>query len=383
MCATDGVEVKAGQVEGGPSSERVIIGSDKLDPAVLKEADVYLSSLKNKKEEFAYLPLDKKRRLLSLVVDRMGDSGVAEKFAEAAMAARKIEKASPDGALKVAENMIIPGALIAAMASKLQECLLSLERKGCAPKPKEIDLAQEFAFDPKEVEGLTVKTYDMGTDPFLKIRSIVMNDESDGGLTQAAFYRKMLENSAKPEEERSEIGTTCVVLGAGNQPFLAMSDVVYHMFVQGSCVILKHHPLQVGMKETIDYMFQPLIEAGYLISVVADIPLTQALVYSDHTDVVHLTGGVNTHDALVWGTEDPETRKANNEPILKARMTSELGAVSPYIVVPSAVDPENKPVEWTSEMIHLYAKVCAVAMVDNNGCNCLSCKIVIDRKSVV
>jgi hypothetical protein len=53
---------------------------------------------------------------------------------------------------------------------------------------------------------------------------------------------------------------------------------------------------------------------------------------------VHLTGGIHTHDALVWGP-DPEEQarnKKNNTPVLKAKMFSELGAITPYIVMPSA-----------------------------------------------
>lgn len=52
---------------------------------------------------------------------------------------------------------------------------------------------------------------------------------------------------------------------------------------------------------------------------------------------VHITGGIHTHDALVWGA-DPVLREQNRAagtPVLKAKMVSELGAITPYIVVPS------------------------------------------------
>jgi hypothetical protein len=53
---------------------------------------------------------------------------------------------------------------------------------------------------------------------------------------------------------------------------------------------------------------------------------------------VHLTGGIHTHDALVWGStpEIQEANKRNKSPVLKAQMFSELGAITPYIVMPSA-----------------------------------------------
>ena len=42
----------------------------------------------------------------------------------------------------------------------------------------------------------------------------------------------------------------------------------------------------------------------------------------------HLTGGIKTHDNIVFGTEDHEARKRENRPVLRARMTSKLGAVT-------------------------------------------------------
>ncbi len=42
-------------------------------------------------------------------------------------------------------------------------------------------------------------------------------------LSQAQQYRRMLANAAKPSEEREALGSVCVLLGAGNQSFLAAS----------------------------------------------------------------------------------------------------------------------------------------------------------------
>ena len=180
-------------------------------------------------------------------------------------------------------------------------------------------------------------------------------------------------NTTTTGDEKPPLGTVCVILGAGNQSFLSVSDVLYHMFVRGSVALLKHHPILTRCKPIIDYVMAPLIDAGYLVSLDADIPTTQALIYSQMTDVVHLTGGTNTHDAIVWGTKDPETCRANNEPVLKAQMFAELGAVTPYIVVPS----ESLTTEWTTDMIDMYASMCAFAVADNCSCNCLACKVLV------
>ena len=50
---------------------------------------------------------------------------------------------------------------------------------------------------------------------------------------------------------------------------------------------------------------------------------------------VHMTGGAPTHDAIVWGPgEEGARRKAEGTPLLDKPITSELGGVSPTIVVP-------------------------------------------------
>ena len=37
----------------------------------------------------------------------------------------------------------------------------------------------------------------------------------------------------------------CVALGAGNQQFLSLLDALHQLFVEGTVVALKYHPIQV------------------------------------------------------------------------------------------------------------------------------------------
>jgi aldehyde dehydrogenase (NAD(P)+) len=56
-----------------------------------------------------------------------------------------------------------------------------------------------------------------------------------------------------------------------------------------------------------------------------------------HKDVdeIHITGSARTHDAVRFGSgPEGEQRKRDNRPLSSKRMTSELGNVSPTIVVP-------------------------------------------------
>merc|ERR1719247_1072978 len=53
-----------------------------------------------------------------------------------------------------------------------------------------------------------------------------------------------------------------VVLGAGNQNFLTVVDVLEVAFNHKKCVLLKHHPLRHFMAAPIAHILQPLADAG-------------------------------------------------------------------------------------------------------------------------
>jgi hypothetical protein len=52
---------------------------------------------------------------------------------------------------------------------------------------------------------------------------------------------------------------------------------------------------------------------------------------------VHITGSDRTHDRIVWGppgAERESRRMAEDEPLLKKPISSELGCVTPVVMVP-------------------------------------------------
>lgn len=61
-------------------------------------------------------------------------------------------------------------------------------------------------------------------------------------------------------------------------------------------------------------------------------------------------------------------RMAAGELLLKVPMTSELGNVTPAIMVPGL---------WTSEEIQTAAQMVVGSMLDNAGCNCLAPKAIV------
>jgi acyl-CoA reductase-like NAD-dependent aldehyde dehydrogenase len=84
---------------------------------------------------------------------------------------------------------------------------------------------------------------------------------------------------------------------------------------------------------------------------------------------VHMTGSGATHDAIVWGTgEDAVVARQQGAPRLRKPITSELGGVSPVIVVPG---------EWSEADLRFQAEHVATQRLHNGGHNCVASQIVI------
>jgi aldehyde dehydrogenase (NAD(P)+) len=67
-----------------------------------------------------------------------------------------------------------------------------------------------------------------------------------------------------------------------------------------------------------------------------------------------MTGGVGTHDAIVWGSgSEAAARRAAATPLLKVPISSELGSVTPFIVTPGP---------GTRKQLELQANPVAMAM---------------------
>jgi aldehyde dehydrogenase (NAD(P)+) len=84
---------------------------------------------------------------------------------------------------------------------------------------------------------------------------------------------------------------------------------------------------------------------------------------------VHITGSRATHDAIVWGAgEEGARRRAEGRPRLEKPITSELGNVTPVIVVPG---------RWGARDLRMQAEHVATQMTQNAGFNCVAAKVVI------
>lgn len=180
--------------------------------------------------------------------------------------------------------------------------------------------------------------------------------------TQGHIYREKAAG-------RTGAGGVSVVLGAGNQSSIPPMDVLYKLVVDDEVCILKMNPVNEALGPVIERALQPLVDAGYLRMAYGGIPEGAHL--TDHADVdsIHITGSAFAHDAIVWGVgEEGERNKAAGTKRLAKPVTSELGCVSPVLVVPG---------EWSPEELDHHTRQVASMLVYNCGFNCNGARLIV------
>jgi acyl-CoA reductase-like NAD-dependent aldehyde dehydrogenase len=96
---------------------------------------------------------------------------------------------------------------------------------------------------------------------------------------------------------------------------------------------------------------------------------TPLLVKHDAVEAVHITGSDKTHDAIVFGTgKDAAARKAENRPLLDKPITSELGNVTPVIVVPG---------DWSRSAFDFHAQMLASMLAQDGSYECITPRVLV------
>jgi hypothetical protein len=180
--------------------------------------------------------------------------------------------------------------------------------------------------------------------------------------TQGRIYREKREGKAGH-------GGTCVVLGAGNQSSIPPMDVLYKLVVDDEVCLLKMNPVNEQLGPVIEDALRPLIDVGYLRVAYGGIEVGKHL--TDHAKVtsIHITGSAAAHDAILYGVgEEGAKNKAARTPRIDKAITSELGCVSPVLVVPGA---------WTDAELDFQARQVASMLAYNCGFNCNGARLIL------
>lgn len=164
-------------------------------------------------------------------------------------------------------------------------------------------------------------------------------------------------------------GRVALVLGAGNISAIAPLDCFQKLLVEHQVTLLKLNPVNDHLLEFLRTVLQPFIDFGALQIVTGGAGVGAALCDHPGIDEIHVTGSEATHDAIVWGTGKEGVRnKANGSPRNTRRITSELGAICPTIVVPGP---------WSDADLAFQAEHIATQKLHNSGFNCVSCQMLV------
>jgi aldehyde dehydrogenase (NAD(P)+) len=160
----------------------------------------------------------------------------------------------------------------------------------------------------------------------------------------------------------------CAVMSPGN--FEAPSDALYQLFVEGRVVVVKSHPLNGASSELLaSAVFASLVRDGFVGLCAGGPEVGGKLLQHKAVDSWMMTGGCGTFDAIVWGGK---AGKAAGKKQLNKTCHSELGAASPYVVVPGA---------WSDKEVDDQAAMLVGYKMLNSGHICASPQvIVVDRQ---
>lgn len=326
-----------------------------LDEARL-DLDASIEVLKKHKDAWLDVPIERKIDYLLAIAER-----TLESAPEQVAAAAEAKGLAPDSPM-VGEEWIAGPYIQIKAARQLAASLQKIRQHGTVPIPE--------------------KRIRVRPDGQLAV-SVFPANVFDRLLYQGFRAEVWMDSSVHPENLQKTIGGALVrrpasgkvglVLGAGNVASIAPLDVLNKLIFEGQVVLVKFNPVNDYLGPFVERVFFDLIQDGFLRTAYGGGDIGAYL--CDHPDIdeIHITGSARTHDLIVFGggSEGAE-RKARNEPRLGKRITSELGNVSPMIVVPG---------DWSESDLQFQAENVATQMTQNGGFNCNATKVLVTHAS--
>jgi len=330
--------------------------NDRLDTPAdsdFPELDRALAVLRERATPFARAPLADKVAWLREISSRFHE--LAKRMVAAACEAKGVSWGSP---LEGEEWL----AAFLPIFRNLKQLIASLEqvRRGGAPK---IDLGQvSFTSHGRvAVEVTPHEWYDsLVYAPFrAKTRLGPDVDVTELPQVQAGFYKR-----------RDPEGKVSLVLGAGNVASIPVLDVIYKSFVDGAVCLLKMSPVNAYLGPYFELALAPLISRGFLRIAYGGAEVGAHLVAHPAVDDLHITGSIETHDRIAWGPAGAErtARKKQGTPLFGKPISSELGNISPVLLVPG---------KYSDRELTSVAQGLSGMVAQNASFNCNAAKMLI------
>lgn len=219
----------------------------------------------------------------------------------------------------------------------------------------------------KTQEGnLSVRIFPGSTIDKLLFKNVTVDVHLQNGVNAGQLET----GRARFYKQQPHTGAVVLVLGAGNFASIPAMDVLTLMFNEGKVCVLKMNPVNEYLGPLIEEAFATAVDQGFLSIVYGNRREGDYLVRHAGIDEVHITGSDKTFNTIVWGPEGPERNKriAENNPLLKKKITSELGNVSPIIITPGP---------YTDRELGFMARDIAGYLMMNASFVCCAAKVLI------
>lgn len=307
----------------------------------MEQIDRDLQTLDASKDAWARLPIERKIALLQGL--KRSIHALAPEWAQRAAQAKGLRAGSP---LAGEEWISGPWAVLYALNRYLRT-LAGIAARGRSPVPKPrvrpdgrtvLDVFPYNLYDRMLLSGISAQVWmQPGVHP------------ADVAREAASFYAR-----SQPE------GRLALVLGAGNIASIPPLDVLYKLLADGSVCMLKMNPVNEYLGPIFERAFGAFVDAGYLRFAYGGADVGAYLCGHDLVQDIHITGSETTHKAIVASIGTGKT------------ITSELGNVSPTIVIPGP---------WSAGDIAFQAENIATQKAHNAGFNCIAAQVLVLPKA--
>ena len=308
--------------------------------ATESELDTAVSALTAGAAVWAAMSL--KQRIAILEATHAAIAEAAGEWAEAAIVA----KSTPRGPLEGEEWLTGPYAALAGFGAVIE----SLRKMAAGKSP---------------ADGLRSRTAPGGRTAFRMLPgnlyeyNLFHGFKGEVWLTPGVSADQARSTAGLGARQLGENGGIGLVLGAGNISSIGPLDVLYELVAYNRVSVLKLNPTFGGLLPAYEKAFSPMIKAGLVRIVNGGAEAGSYLTQHPGIGHVHITGSAITHDMIVWGSV---TGKGGT-PRLAKPITSELGGVSPIIVVPG---------QWSEADLRFQAEHVATQRLNNSGHNCIA-----------
>lgn len=324
-------------------------------PTAKSDLDLSVQRLNQHKDEWASLPLREIIQLFEAVLQNL--NLVADEWVEKDIQNRELTPAHWDAAVSYFGGPIMAIHTLRAYLQSLKD----IEQFGKPRIPGKIST--------KSNGQVAVQVY-----PTSLYEKILFT-----GFKGEVWLKPKVKLNDHPIEQANKYvhpaqsGKVALVLGAGNVSALTINDTYHQLINERNVVLIKVHPVTEYLGELLKKIFAPLIERGFLQVVYGGVPEGVYLCQHELIEAIHITGSDKTYENIVYGSGDiGKQNKRNRQPVLTKQITSELGNVTPAIIIPGP---------WTQADIQYQAENLATTMTVNSGFNCISTRVIIQHES--